>query len=156
MPGYLSWLVFPVGGCVDGDRDRASGRYAASGALDSAAWRGVHRGQHAGERVVFGLALGQPDVGLGHGPAVPLLEVRPRVQAGQRVPAGPAGAPAMRGTITSKLTSGLPLNLAPRSAAVTSSGVRIQLAAGRSPWPGPGPGQHATAGAGSYWSSSDQ
>jgi hypothetical protein len=48
---------------------------AASGALHGAAWRGLHRGQHAGERGVLGLALGEPDVIGGHGAAVPLLEV---------------------------------------------------------------------------------
>ena len=69
-------MVFPADGGVDGDRDRPGGRGAASGALHCAARRGLHRGQHAGERGVLGLALGEPDVVLGHGAAVPLPEVR--------------------------------------------------------------------------------
>jgi hypothetical protein len=69
-------VVFPADGGVDGDRDRPGGRGAASGALHCAAWRGLHGGQDAGERGVLGLALGEPDVVLGHGAAVPLPEVR--------------------------------------------------------------------------------
>jgi hypothetical protein len=69
-------VVIPVDGGVDGHRDRPGGRGAASGALHCAAWRGLHRRQHAGKRGVLGLALGELDVVLGHGAAVPLLEVR--------------------------------------------------------------------------------
>jgi len=59
---------------IECERDRATRRGAASGALDRPAWCRLHGRENPGERGLLGLALGKPDVAGGHGAAVPLGE----------------------------------------------------------------------------------
>ena len=69
-------VVFPVAGEVEGHRDRARRarrriRRPARPGRERPAWRSSRRASAC----VLGLALGEPDVVVGHGAAVPLLEV---------------------------------------------------------------------------------
>ena len=63
-----------MAGQVEGQRNGTAGSGTASGALHGPAGSGLHGGQQAGQCLLLGAALCEPNVVVGHGAAVTFPE----------------------------------------------------------------------------------